>query len=348
MIGCGRISQHYRKILLSGVVKNFEVAACHDINAKHAEDIAGTFGALVYDKIEPILKNREIDLFLVLTPSGLHYEHTRKILESGHHVLVEKPATLIPEHSIILEKLAKKLNLYCGAVFQNRYNPAILALKGAFDKNRFGKIITASVRLRWCRYQEYYEDGWHGTWKMDGGVINQQAIHHIDALNWICGPVKRCCAHAATRVNLLEAEDTMTAILEFENGAAGTIEVTTAARPKDFEASISIIGDRGMAVIGGLALNKIEQWNFLDPEPGDNDVPKCYSQEVENGYGLGHGPLLNDVLDSLKQNRIDKPITIMDSYNTIQFVHALYASVECNGWVNLSDNPVSVRLGRSD
>ena len=110
--------------------------------------------------------------------------------------------------------------------------------------------------MRWCRLQDYYEDGWHGTWKYDGGVINQQAIHHVDALNWLLGPVDSLTATITNRLNNLEAEDTLVSIMKFENGALGTIEATTAARPEDFEASLSVVGENGMVLVGGIALNK--------------------------------------------------------------------------------------------
>ena len=172
-----------------------------------------------------------------------------------------------------------------GVAFQNRLNPAILKLSEAVNNNRFGKITTGTIRLRWCREQEYYEDGWHGTWAQDGGVINQQAIHHVDALNWLLGPVDSVCATMGNRKNQLEAEDTMVAILRFASGAMGTIEATTAAT-KDVEASLSIIGETGMAVVGGIALNKIEVWDFEKPVHGDEEAKQTHSQEVPSGYGL--------------------------------------------------------------
>ena len=153
-----------------------------------------------------------------------------------------------------------KMNLMLGVVYQNRLNPAIQFLKNELNKGVFGKIITASIRLRWARYQDYYEDEWHGTWKQDGGVINQQAIHHVDVMNWLCGPVTEVCATGGNLINNLEAEDTMVGIIKFKNGSFGTIEATTGLRPKDQEASISIVGDKAIATVGGIALNKIEKW----------------------------------------------------------------------------------------
>ena len=93
-----------------------------------------------------------------------------------------------------LVKLAKKNKLIYSIFFQNRFNKAIKTLKEAVENNKFGKINICSIKLHWCRYQSYYEDAWHGTWLNDGGVINQQAIHHIDALSYIGGEIESVCA----------------------------------------------------------------------------------------------------------------------------------------------------------
>ena len=233
-----------------------------------------------------------------------------------------------------------------GTAFQYRLNPAITALKKALKESRFGKIITATIRLRWCRYQDYYEDGWHGTWAQDGGVINQQAIHHVDTINWLLGPIESINATITNRLNDLEAEDTIVAIMKFENGALGTIEATTAARPEDFEASLSVVGEKGMVLVGGIALNKIVTWEFVEAISADKSIPAQYSQEVENGYGISHGPLLQGVIDTLQKGKIDTITPPEDAIYTTKVVHALYKSDEERCWIELADNPVSNRLGK--
>jgi predicted dehydrogenase len=283
---------------------------------------------------------------LILTPSGLHYQHTKIAFQHGCHVLVEKPITMLPDQAIELKIMAKSKGLMYGTAFQNRLNPAIIALEKAIKENRFGKIITTTIRLRWCRYQDYYEDEWHGTWAQDGGVINQQAIHHVDAINWLLGPIESVNATITNRLNDLEAEDTLVAIMKFESGALGTIEATTAARPEDFEASLSVVGEKGMVLVGGIALNKIETWKFIESNSEDESISDRFSQEVETGYGISHGPLLQNVIDALQANRIDTLVSPDDAINTARVVHALYKSDEDQCWVKLKDKPISKRLGK--
>lgn len=345
MLGCGRVAQHYKQILLKKDIQDLiNVLVVCDLNKERALNLSDGLDCDSINNIDYLNKYLgQLDVVFVLTPSGMHFEHSTALLEKGFNVVCEKPLVMRPNEAKELDKIVKKTGLYCDTVFQNRLNPAIAYLKSKVDDGTVGKPVTASVKLQWCRNQEYYEDGWHGTWKMDGGVINQQAIHHIDALRWIMGPVKRVCSSKANRSNALEAEDTLVAILEFENGALGTIEATTAARPRDFEASLSIVSNNGRALIGGIALNQLEDWDF----PGAKDIDllkKNLSEEVPTGYGLSHITVLKLVYENLTKGRAPT-VTIEDSNNSIELIHALYLSSEEDRWVAISETPHSNLLG---
>lgn len=347
LLGCGRVAQHYRQFLKPLAEQGrIRVAGCCDTDAAKARSMAEFYGAPAFAGLDVMLAEAKPDILAVLTPSGLHGVHARAGLEAGCHVLVEKPVTLIPEEAQELAELACARGLYYGVAFQNRWNPAMLALKQAMDSGRFGTLVSVAVRLRWCRYQPYYEDGWHGTWAMDGGVICQQAIHHVDALAWVCGLPDAVCATIERRLNRLEAEDTLAAVLRMPGGAVGTIEATTAARPEDFEASLSVVGETGYVQVGGIALNKIDAWRFVEPKPGDEAVPARASVEVPNGYGLSHGPLIEEWLDRLDAGSVSPPVPAEDGVRASLLVHALYASAEGGGWVRLADAPRSRLLGR--
>jgi UDP-N-acetyl-2-amino-2-deoxyglucuronate dehydrogenase len=343
-LGCGRVAQRHIEVCRDELI-NAKVLAVFDTVNEKALECAKALDAECTDSFDQLL-NYDLDAIVVLTESGKHTEHARSVLEAGKHVIVEKPAALLPNEIFETEKLAAKQGLMYSVILQNRLNPAMIKLKETFDKGRFGRLVLATIRLRWCRLQNYYEDGWHGTWKMDGGVINQQAIHHLDALQWICGPIQEVVAAQTNALNRLEAEDTTVATVKFLNGSLGVIEATTAARPEDFEASISVVGEKGMAVIGGIALNNIETWQFTEPQSEDETVPINFSQEVPTGYGLSHGPLMQNIVNRLNVGRTDPPITGTDASHCVSLAHALYRSVEVNGWVNLQDAPISERLGK--
>lgn len=347
ILGCGRVATSRYVDLFTDELNGAIVAAVCDIDDTKANRLAAAMPGdpKAYVDYLIALQESKPDVVCILTESGNHFDHAKLALEFGTHVVVEKPATMIPEQAYELQNLAAKKGLMISEVKQNRWNPAIIKLKETFDSGRFGKIVTATIRLRWCRHPDYYEDGWHGTWRWDGGVINQQAIHHVDALCWICGPVQSICAHNARRANNPESDDTMVAILQLENGGLGTIEATTAARPRDFEASLSIVGEKGIAVVGGIALNQIGFWEFTEALPEDASVAEMHSQEVPTGYGLGHAPYLQAVTDRMIAGNLEPLLPLEDGVRALEVVHGMYASIETGTWVHMADNPRSTKLG---
>ena len=346
-LGCNRVANHYRYLLTEyKKLDSLKIVACCDLNQDFSENLARSFGAKSYINLDDMLKKEDLDFVIVLTPSGLHYEHSYKILSNNVSVIVEKPICLIPEQAYELNELANKKSLFISSVFQNRYNLSVKKLKNKLDNNGFGKLITASVRLRWCRYQEYYEDGWHGTWQMDGGVICQQAIHHIDALRWILGPVDSVCASMSNQINKLEAEDTLVGLIKFKSGCLSTIEVTTAARPRDFEASISIVGENGIAQIGGVALNEIDVWEFLNGSEKAESIKKECNVSVKSGMGFGHIDYLEELITSLNISKDKVPLQVPESTNALELVHALYSSVEEGRWIKMEEKKRSKFLGK--
>jgi len=348
ILGCGRVCDHYiEKILIpERVGELYDVVACCDVDPKKSKYVAERFSCKAFNDIEEFVQYESIEVVVILTKSGQHYEHAKICLSNHLNVIVEKPLSLRIEHAEELIRISTKTGKFCASIFQNRLNPAVEITKKAFESDRFGNLVSVSVRLRWCRLQEYYNDGWHGTWAQDGGVTNQQAIHHVDALTWICGEVKSVSAMSANRANQLQAEDTLVAAIDLENGGLATLELTTAARPKDIEASITITGTNGVVQIGGVALNKIEQWNFTDGLDDEKEIKRNYSEEVDNGYGISHYRQLKKIFDTYKIDKSYKvPFLAIECLHTLKLIHSIYASIELNRKVALSENLSSLKLG---
>lgn len=345
-LGVGRLYDGRLIEVFRDELKGVTVEVVCDLDAKKSTRVAKMLGAESESVDSKKFWGRKFDVVYIATESGNHFANAKTALEAGKHVIVEKPPTLLPEQVSFLISESEKRGLMYAVILQNRFNPAMVKLKQAYEGGRFGKITLATVRLRWCREQAYYEDGWHGTWKMDGGVISQQAFHHVDALQWICGKPSSVVAAQTNALNVLEAEDTMVGTIKFATGALGVIEATTAARPRDFEASLSVVGEKGLVLIGGIALNKIEMWEFVNSQPEDETISAEFSQEVPTGYGLSHGLLIQEIVDRLSRGSIDPPIGGSDALPTVELVHALYRSVETGKWVNLEDRPLSDRLGQ--
>ena len=348
ILGCGRVCEHYiEKILIPERVGDlYEVVACCDVDKNKSNNVAKSLSCKAFSDINDFVQYKGMEIVVILTKSGQHYEHAKLCLSNHLNVIVEKPLSLRIEHVEDLIQISSKTNKFCASIFQNRLNPAVEITKKAFEGNRFGELVSVSVRLRWCRLQEYYNDGWHGTWAQDGGVTNQQAIHHVDALTWICGKVKSVSAISAKRANQLQAEDTLVAAIELENGGLATLELTTAARPKDIEASITITGTSGVVQIGGVALNKIEQWNFTDNLDDEQEIKRYSSEEVDNGYGISHYRQLKKIFETYQVGKIDNvPFSAKKCLHTLKLIHSIYASIELNRNVALSENLSSSKLG---
>jgi predicted dehydrogenase len=231
-------------------------------------------------------------------------------------------------------------------VKQNRFNVPVQKLKEVVDAGRLGKLTLGTVRVRWCRTQVYYDsDAWRGTWAYDGGVLANQASHHIDLLEWMMGPVDTVfakCAHALAKI---EAEDTAVVILRFRNGALGVIEATTAARPSDLEGSLSVLGEKGSVVIGGFAVNEMKTWKFIDQKEGEEaDVIRHYSINPPNVYGYGHQAYLKNVVESIAEKR-SALVDGLEGRKSLELITAIYESIETGQEVALRFRPEKCRLG---
>ncbi len=344
IIGCGRVAQWHSKFLKKKI-KSIKILSVCDIDLISAKKTAKIYNSKYCLNYIDILNDKDIELVFINTESGKHYKHSKDSLLAGKHVIVEKPPAMFPNEFKNLIDIARKNKLLFVPIFQNRFNPTINKLKEIVDKGRLGKIVNVSVNLLWCRYQSYYEDGWHGKWKMDGGVINQQAIHHIDALNWIFGPVIELASLNAKRVNKLEAEDTNIAIAKLKNGILATITATTAVRPEDLDASIRVIGENGYITLGGIALNKFTEMKIINKFFNKKSIFKL-NYEVENGYGYSHELVFKKSADSILNKSLVSPIEYKSVLETLQLIHSIYRSSEDKKFISLKNNRLSRKLGK--
>ena len=294
---------------------------------------------------EQLLEQRDVDVVSVLTPSGLHPIHAIAVAKAGKHVVVEKPMALRLDDADAMIEACDAAGVKLFVVKQNRFNVPVVKAREALDAGRFGRLVLGTVRVRWCRDQSYYDqDAWRGTWAYDGGVLANQASHHIDMLEWFFGDVVSVHARAITALVKIEAEDTAIATLKFRNGALGIIEATTAVRPKDLEGSLSILGEKGAVEIAGFAVNQIRHWRFVDELGSDKEVIQNYSVNPPNVYGFGHQAYYEHVVDCL-QNQSAALVDGFQGRKSLELISALYESIETGREVALQFSPRLCRLG---
>jgi len=348
LIGCGRIAGHHCRSIAE--VDGAHLAAVCDLLPEMAEPYADAFGVPKYTDYRRMLEaHPEVNLVAVITPSGMHFEHGMEILEDfGRNLVVEKPTFLRPGHLNKAFDCASGLGLHIFPVFQNRYNLAVRRVKRALEEGELGEVRIISVRTRWCRPQRYYDMApWRGTLSHDGGALTNQGIHHVDLLRYLGGEVARVNATMRTLGSEIDAEDTVVATFEYAGGAVGNLEVTTAARPDDFEASLSIVGSKGLAQIGGIAVNELQVFT-PDPE-ACNACSEDFKGIEGHGavYGFGHTALYRDIV-SFFRDGLEFPVSRQDALGTLNLLHAFYLSDEAGSWVDVSSGGQSPRLGQEN
>jgi predicted dehydrogenase len=346
LVGCGRIAKRHSDLLGNKQIDGAKLVSVCDINYGRAKVIGDLYNVSTYSNMDKMMSSEQVDVVVVLTPSGLHAENVINLSKYGKHIIVEKPMALTLDDADSMISACDKNGCKLFIIKQNRFNLPVTKLREAIESNRFGKLVLGTVRVRWARHQHYYDqDDWRGTWAMDGGVLTNQASHHVDMLEWMMGDVESVFARSSTALVDIEAEDTAVVTLKFKNGALGVIEATTATRPKDLEGSISILGESGSVVIGGFAVNEMQTWSFEDDKPGDKDVLDKYSVNPPNVYGFGHQAYYEHVVNCLSngsQNLVDG----LQGRKSIELISAIYESIETGKEVYLRFMPKKCRLGQ--
>jgi UDP-N-acetyl-2-amino-2-deoxyglucuronate dehydrogenase len=298
LVGCGRIAQKHFDVFEQ--LPEFQLCAVCDIVPERAQAAAERYKVPAFNDYEALLDRAQPQVVAICTPSGLHPAQGIAAASRGVHVVSEKPMATRLRDADALVEACDRARVHLFVVKQNRLNPPIQLLRRAMDKDRFGRLYMVSARVLWARPQAYYDSArWRGTWEFDGGAFMNQASHYIDLVQWLAGPVESVIAKTATLARRIESEDTGAAILRFRNGAIGVIEVTMLTWPRNLEGSITIIGEKGTARVGGTAVNRIEAWQFADYDDDDKLV-EAAQQNPPTVYGFGHKPYYENVVKVLR------------------------------------------------
>ncbi|MBN1864499.1 MAG: Gfo/Idh/MocA family oxidoreductase [Victivallales bacterium] len=333
LVGCGRISSSHLESI-SKLSKEAEIAAVCDCVKQRAEEAGEKYNAQVFTDYDKMLEKAECDMVSIATPSGLHPKMGVKAARSGRHVLTEKPMAISLKGADSLISECDKAGVKLFVVKQNRLNTTMQILKNAADKGRFGKIYAAHVNVFWQRPQEYYDMApWRGTWALDGGAFMNQASHYVDSLQWLVGDVSEVMAITGTLARKTEAEDTGSAVLKFACGAIGSINVTMLAYPKNIEGSVTVIGEKGTVKVGGVAINKIEHWEFSSYDDDDKLIEQS-NYSPPNVYGFGHLPYYKNVLSILNGQKAPETDG-REGRKSLEIILAIYKSSEIRASVKL-------------
>ena len=324
LVGCGRISaSHFRAV--EELVDQLELVDVCDENPIVLKKAVARTKARGHLSLTEMLKTTVADLVVLATPSGLHSDQAIEVSQAGRHVMTEKPMATRWRDGVRMVKACDDANVRLFVVKQNRHNATLQLLKRALEQGRFGKIYSVAVNVFWTRPQDYYDSAkWRGTWEFDGGALMNQASHYIDLLDWLIGPVESVMAYTATLARDIEVEDSGVVALRWRSGAMGTVNVTMLTYPKNLEGSITILGEKGTARIGGVAVNEMQTWEFSDIRPEDADIANA-SYQTNSIYGFGHPLYYDNVIKTLRGDA-DPKTDGREGLKTLELLIAMYLS----------------------
>lgn len=336
LIGCGRISYKH----IEAAVKNadrIKLVACCDPRLDRAQTKADEYRksfpdakVAVYADYREMLVREKPNVCAIATESGLHPRIAQDCSASGAHVICEKPMALSTRDADAMIEAARKADRKLVVCFQNRFNAPVQRARKAYEAGRFGRVLHGMIQVRWNRNESYYAEApWRGTWEQDGGTLMNQCTHGIDLLQWMMGEdAVRVQAQTRRFLRPIAAEDFGAAIIEFKSGAVGIIEGTADVYPSNLNETLSLFGEKGSVVIGGLAVNKVETWRFADAEAvGDTEdrVINPNEKDPPSVYGFGHSALYADLLDALEGGR-DPLVTGERGRKALEIILAIYKS----------------------
>lgn len=345
IVGTGMIANFHAKAIEA--MEGSSLHSCFDRNLERSSEFAEKNEIKTYATLEGFLADPELDIITIGTPSGTHLDPALAGLNAGKHVICEKPLEVTPERIDPLIAASEVNGVTLAAILNRRFNESVVLLKEAVDAGRFGTISLVEASIKWYRDQAYYDSaGWRGTWALDGGgALMNQSIHIIDQLIHTIGPVKRVSGSMALLAHEnIEVEDTAVAILEFENGAKGIVQGSTACwSSTGHPAEVNICGSEGSAF---LADEHFKVWDFKTPAPVDEYVhANLMASDDAVGLGAndpnainftGHQRNFEEVVNAIKENRRPS-VDCHEARKAVALICAIYESARNDGkWVTLS------------
>lgn len=343
IIGCGVVSRTHSEAFLA--LPNIKLEWACDLELSKAEALAKKYGyAKTATKYKHLLSDPKLDAISVCTDHASHASICVAALKAGKHVLCEKALSSTTRGlSRIATAQKNHPKLVFSGIFQHRFDAANQYLKGLIDKNAFGTILTAGVRMYCKRTNEYYQtDDWRGTWALEGGgVMINQAIHYVDLISWLMGGVEKVCGTYSIRTHqdVIETEDTVTASLKFKSGALGVIEATSSSQEK-WHPTFWIHGDSGwIEMCNGRPLRLQFNDKALE-ERVAIDLAVCRDrpgvQTRKKYYGTGHTAQIEDFANAIRKKR-SPFISATQACHAVDIVLAIYKSDKNQAWVKVPD-----------
>lgn len=327
VVGCGHIGKRHAEMVVRD--PGAELVALCDIRPKEELGIEA-YPVAFFSEITSLLQSGlDIDVINICVPNGLHAELAIQAIESGHHVVIEKPMALQVRDAerVLQTSLKYQKEVFC--VMQNRYSPPSVWIKQMIDSGRLGKIYLVQLNCFWNRDERYYKPGgWHGDACLDGGTLFTQFSHFIDIMYWLFGDIQHIQARFAdfNHQQLTDFEDSGLVTFEFVNGGMGCLNYSTAVWNKNMESSMLIVAENGSVKIGGQYMNEVEYCHIKDYE-----MPELAPTNPGNDYGpykgsaQNHNFVIRNVVEVLQHTGAQNTTTALEGLKIVDIIRRIYA-----------------------
>lgn len=327
VVGCGHIGKRHAEMVVRD--PGAELVALCDIRPKEELGIEAYPVAFFSDMTSLLQSGLDIDVINICVPNGLHAELAVQAIESGHHVVIEKPMALQVQDAerVLQTSLKYQKEVFC--VMQNRYSPPSVWIKQMIDSGRLGKIYLVQLNCFWNRDERYYKPGgWHGDACLDGGTLFTQFSHFIDIMYWLFGDIQHIQARFAdfNHQQLTDFEDSGLVTFEFVNGGMGCLNYSTAVWNKNMESSMLIVAENGSVKIGGQYMNEVEYCHIKDYE-----MPELAPTNPGNDYGpykgsaQNHNFVIRNVVEVLQHTGSQNTTTALEGLKIVDIIRRIYA-----------------------
>jgi UDP-N-acetyl-2-amino-2-deoxyglucuronate dehydrogenase len=324
LIGAGNISETHARAARE--ISGLEIAAICGVNSEKTTHLSTQYGGTPYSDLEEFLAHRPMDFVALGSPSGLHAEQGIAAARRGLHVLTEKPLDISTTRADELIAAAAEAGVKLGVFFQDRFKSDLIRLKQWADSGVLGRLILADARVKWYRPPNYYGDSrWRGTLNLDGGgALINQAVHTVDLLLWICGDVSAVQAVKKTALHKIEAEDTLIALLEFENGAIGTLQAATSVYP-GYPRRLELTGSEGTVTIEHDRLAAADLRKVPDDFQSTGNDQNASASSATVSDVRGHRAALEDFVQAIQSNGTPR-CSGAEARRSVELVQAIYSA----------------------
>jgi predicted dehydrogenase len=339
IIGAGVIADFHAQAI--GAMENTELVAAFARKPERANAFGQNYQCQGYSELDEFLNHPGMDVVTVCSVSGVHLEHVTAAARAGKHIICEKPLEVSPDRIDKMIEVCNENHVSLSGIFPRRFNDSTAIFKRAIDDGRLGKVVLCDTAIKWWRTQEYYDSGaWRGTWSLDGGgALMNQSIHTIDLMLHLMGDVRSVSASGGLESHKgIEVEDVAVAIVDFQSGARGVIQASTACFSNTgLPASIHICGDQGSIM---MVDDKFSTWDLKKPLPQDDEILQKFGlKSSQSGAGAAdpkaidfqwHQRNFENALNALSLGE-KAAVDGAEGRRAVELICAIYESIKKNG-----------------